>query len=183
MKIIGTEENGGMAPASWVKQLANQPSLELQANLIYGKGLNLKSNLLGDANPILTKATITFFTHNDNKDDDTQLNVTLKTKVTLFLSKTIATGNNLGGNMEFGDPSTLGFDLVLVSNSIKLSDLTLPVVDIDIQPNGNDRWIFDYQVALTFDDGNTYSSKSQGLILDQDNRHYGRCVFKLIKFY
>ncbi|WP_295667275.1 hypothetical protein [uncultured Mucilaginibacter sp.] len=120
----------------------------------------------------VTKVTITFNTHNDNKDHDTQLNVSIKTKVNLFLSKDIATGNNLGGDMEFVDPSTHSFDLVLRSDNIKVSDLQLPIIDIDVQPNGNDRWIFDYVVQLTFSDGNTYSSKSQGVILDQDNKHY-----------
>jgi len=154
-------------------KVISQPSLELQANILYNDGYNKKALFITDgSDPKLTKTTITFVTHNDNKDHDTQLNVRIKTKVNLFLSKDLAVGSNLGGDMEFVDPSTHSFDLVLVSDNIHLSDLSLPIVDIDIQPNGNDRWIFDFQVALTFDDGNTYSSKSQGLILDQDNKHY-----------
>lgn len=151
--------------------VSNQPSLELQAELLYSSNFaKMNKSVLGD--PKLTKAAITFTTHNDNKDDDTILFVKLKTKITMFLSKDLTKGEELGHNTEFVDPSTHSFNLTLVSNDIKLSELTLPIVQIDIQPHGNDRWIFDYQIALTFDDGNTYSSKSQGLILDQDNRHY-----------
>ena len=120
----------------------------------------------------LTKVTITFVTHNDNKDHDTRLNVGIKSKVNLFLSKDIASGSNVGGDMEFVDPSTHSFDLTLNSSTIKVSDLTAPFISIDVQPNGHDRWIFDYTLKLTFSDGNSYSSKSQGVILDQDNRHY-----------
>lgn len=149
----------------------NQPSLELQAQLLYSDNFpGLRQ--LADNEPRLSKASITFATHNDNKDDDTLLFVQLKTKVSLFLSKDLTQRAELGHNTEFNDPSTHTFDLPLASDNIKLSDLTLPVVQIQIQPNGNDRWIFDYQVSLAFDDGNTYSSGAHGVILDQDNRTY-----------
>ncbi|WP_343535127.1 hypothetical protein [Pedobacter sp.] len=149
-----------------------KPSLELQAALLYDDRFSKSTKIFGEADPILTKVKIIFVTHNDNKDHDTRLNVKLKTKVNLFLSKDIAVGSDLANDVEFSDPSVHAFDLVLSSNNIHLSDLKLPVVEISIQPNGNDRWIFDFQVELTFDDSNTYSSKSQGLILDQNNKHY-----------
>ncbi len=123
-------------------------------------------------NAKLTKVTITFRTHNDNKDHDTKLYVKIKSKVNLFLSKDVAFGNELGGDMEFVDPSNHSFDLTLNSSTIKVSDLTAPFISIDVQPNGNDRWIFDYSIRLEFSDGNAYSSESQGVILDQDNRHH-----------
>nr|WP_295871503.1 hypothetical protein [uncultured Chitinophaga sp.] len=149
----------------------NQPSLELQAQLLYSDNFpGLRQ--LADNEPRLTKATITFATHNDNKDDDTLLFVQLKTKVSLFLSKDLTRREELGHNTEFNDPSTHTFNLPLASENIRQSELTLPIVEIQIQPNGNDRWIFDYQVALTFDDGNTYSSNAHGVMLDQDNRSY-----------
>lgn len=149
----------------------NQPSLELQAQLLYSDNFPGLRQLAANE-PRLSKAGITFATHNDNKDDDTLLFVQLKTKVTLFLSKDLTQRAELGHNTEFNDPSTHTFDLPLASDNIKLSDLTLPFVEIQIQPNGNDRWIFDYQVSLIFDDGSRYSSGAHGVILDQDNRTY-----------
>ncbi|SFW90260.1 hypothetical protein SAMN05661012_06575 [Chitinophaga sancti] len=120
----------------------------------------------------LVKVIINFRTHDDNKDHDTKLYVKIKNKVTLFLSKEIAQGDDLGGDMEFNDPSNHSFDLVLTSSNIKASELTAPFVTIGIQPNGNDRWIFDYTVKLEFSDGSTYTTDSQGTILDQNNRNY-----------
>jgi len=120
----------------------------------------------------LTGVKIRFNTHNDNKDHDTSLNVLVKNKVNMFLSEDIAEGLNLGGNTEFVDPSTHEFDLALKSNNMKLEDIVLPLVSIHIQPNGNDRWIFDYTVMLMFEGGKTFSSSKSGVILDQDNRHY-----------
>jgi len=125
----------------------------------------------------LTGVKIRFVTHNDNKDHDTRLDVSVKNRVSLFLSEDLAEGLNLGGDMEFVDPSTHEFDLVLKSNTTTLKDITLPVVNIHIQPNGHDRWIFDYTVSLIFEDGKTFSSSETGIVLDQDNKdHTG--VFK-----
>jgi hypothetical protein len=120
----------------------------------------------------LTGVTIRFMTHNDNKDHDTRLDVSVKNRVTMFLSEDLAEGQNLGGDMEFDDPSTHEFNLNLASDSITLKDIVLPVTNIHIQPNGHDRWIFDFTVKLIFDDGKTFSSSKTGVILDQDNRDY-----------
>jgi hypothetical protein len=127
---------------------------------------------MANPNAKLTGARIRFVTHNDNKDHDTILNVSVKNRVNVFLSEDIAEGLNLGGDVEFVDPSTHEFDLVLKSNSVTLGDIGLPIVSIDIQPNGNDRWIFDYTVMLMFEGGKTFSSGKSGIILDQDNKHY-----------
>src|SRR5262249_55935484 len=66
-------------------------------------------------------------------------------------------------------------------NEVALADMVLPEVRISIDPNGNDRWIFDYKLTMEFadpDDFETkrtvYSSSTSGVILDQDNnRHVG----------
>ena len=120
----------------------------------------------------LSKVSIEFVTHNDNKDHDTILNVLVSNRKTIFLSEVIADGKSLGGDMEFEDPSTLSFDLVLKSNTFTVEDINVPVVNIHIQPKGKDRWIFDYTVYLIFDDGKTYSSTTRGVVLDQDNKDH-----------
>ena len=59
--------------------------------------------------------------------------------------------------------------------------MVLPVVNIIIFPNGDDRWIFDYQVTFEFGSPEDfaekrliYSSRTNGVILDQDNnKHSG----------
>lgn len=120
----------------------------------------------------LTGVKIRFTTHNDNKDHDTRLDVTVKNRVSIFLSETIAEAQNLGGDMEFVDPSTHEFDLTLKSSTITLKDIALPIVNIHIQPNGHDRWIFDYTVSLIFEDGKTFQSSKSGVVLDQDNKDH-----------
>ncbi|CAJ6182694.1 Uncharacterised protein [Burkholderia pseudomallei] len=127
---------------------------------------------MGMADAKLTRVMVAFYTHSDNKDHDTVLNVLVKNKVSMFLSEDLASGENLGGDMEFSDSSTHQFDLALLSTTTTLGDLNVPVVNIHIQPNGHDRWIFDYTLSLYFDNGKTFSSSENGIILDQDNRDH-----------
>jgi len=124
------------------------------------------------ADATLSAVRIRFTTHNDNKDHDTQLDVAVKNKISIFLSQDLAEGVNLGGDMEFVDPSTHEFDLVLKSQDVTIRDIGLPVVRIAIRPRGNDRWIFDYTTKLLFSDGKTFSSTKNGVVLDQDNREH-----------
>lgn len=126
---------------------------------------------------LLTQVWLEFSTHNDNKDSDTQLNVHIVNRLSATTSQDIAVGVNLLPGQEFPDPGykKVVFSkttLPLASNTIRLQDIVLPVVNINIGPNGNDRWIFDYRVTYFFSDGRAFSSSTGGIILDQDNHKY-----------
>jgi hypothetical protein len=135
---------------------------------------------------------ITFNTHNDNKNAETILHVFVKNRsntsstpeqatdfISASSSQDIAIGLNLLQGQEFPDPSTKTVvfsttPLPLASNSIRLQDIVLPVVFINITPHGNARWNFDYRVTYTFSNGQTFSSQTNGIILDQNNhKHVG----------
>ncbi|MBI3827921.1 MAG: hypothetical protein HY291_00285 [Planctomycetes bacterium] len=125
-----------------------------------------------DPNAKLTKASIRFDTppNRDNKDWNTKVSVFVRNRFSLFLTQDLAELVDFAGDTEFKDPSSHSFDLVLKSDGILLKDITVPTVQIRITPNGNDRWIFGYTVALSFSDGTNFSSTKDGIILDQDNR-------------
>jgi len=127
----------------------------------------------------LTQVKLVFATHDDdgNKDNDTQLNVHIVNRLNAASSQDIAIGLNVLTGQEFADGSvnTIVFSqgsLPLASSSIKLRDIVLPAVNINIAPNGNDTWIFDYQVFYTFSNGQTFFSQTSGIVLDQDNHKY-----------
>ncbi len=125
----------------------------------------------------LTQVCLEFYTHNDNKNNDTQLNVHIVNRLSESSSQDIAIGLDLLKGQEFPDPSTNSIvfsptALPLASNSILLQDIVLPVVFINIAQTGSDRWIFDYRVTYTFSNGQTFSSQTNGIILDQNYHKY-----------
>jgi phospholipase C len=131
---------------------------------------------------LLTQVTLAFHTHNDNKNSDTQLNAHIVNRLSASSYQDIAVGLDLLSGQEFPDPSTKivvfsSSALPLASNAIRLQDMVLPLVFINIVPTGSDRWIFDYQVTFTFSDGSTgytFSSRTDGVILDgQCHKHSG----------
>ena len=132
------------------------------------------ANQMPDPNATITRVSVTFVTHNDNKDYDTSVSVVVQNRSSIFLSQDLARLDNFAGNQEFKDnpPSTNSFVLPLASNDIKLSQLTLPTYTVTIAPVGNDRWIFDCTVTITASDGTQFSSTKTGIILDQDNRTF-----------
>ena len=65
---------------------------------------------------------------------------------------------NLAAGHGFGDNSTREFDIPLRGGLIPLGEVVLPIVNIHILPEGSDRWIFDYTITFTFDDGRSFSS-------------------------
>jgi phospholipase C len=128
---------------------------------------------------VLTQVKMVFSTHGDNKDNDTVLNVHLVNRLGPSSSQDIAIGDDLLHGQEFPDPSlkTVIFGaggLPLASNSIGLSAIVLPQIFINIVPNGNDTWKFDYRVYYTFSNGQTFITETDGVILDQKfHKHAG----------
>jgi phospholipase C len=130
----------------------------------------------------LTGVSITFDTHDDNKDDTTAVHVFVKNRLNSsrtpeghgdFVSNWLdhlryqddgdlvdernpylAVGLGLGVDTEFEDPSSATFDLALTSDAIDVDQIVLPAASIHILSDGDDRWIFDYTVAFAFDDSN-----------------------------
>jgi len=128
-------------------------------------------------NAKLTRVMLEFSTHDDNKNASTRVNAHITNRVNATKNPDIAIGLNMFPNMEFPTGSYNRFiwpspGSPLASNSILLQDMVLPVINIIMVPSGNDRWIFDYKVTFDFDDGHSYSSQTDGIILDQDNAKY-----------
>ena len=140
--------------------------------LILATALGTTAQAQGDAT--ITGVTVTFITHNDNKDNDTAVSFILQNKVSMTLTKDIGKLNNFANNSEFGDnpPSQHSYDLELASDNIRVSELNVPVFTVEIAPNGHDRWIFDCKITIAASDGSRYTSTTRGIVLDQDNRTY-----------
>jgi hypothetical protein len=160
--------------SSWFPETA---SIESNDFGYWGKAAeNLEADLatIDPSSATLTGVNVTFFTHNDDKDSNTSVSVSVENKVSLFFSELLASLNDFAGNQGFGDnpPSTYTFALVLASQNITMSSITTPTFTITIAPTGHDRWIFDVTFTFAFSDNTQFTSGKTGIILDQDNRIY-----------
>ena len=159
------------------------------------------------AGPVVSSITIDFHTHNDNLNDDTLLHIFVKNRSN-DTSDSAGASNfeanlqayqdhdadwfgknpylgcaiNASKGQEFEDPSTHRVNIQLRSKPIPVEELMLPAVNFHILAESSDRWIFDYTLTITLDNGTVlppYNSNINGLtgiILDQDNRdYYGIC--------
>jgi len=133
---------------------------------------------------VLDKITIDFATHNDDKNDSTGLDVRIGNRRSGGEVDLLAVQLDMLPGVGFDDGGFNSFtwsagDFV-GGDPIRLADLVLPVVVIDIHAGG-DRWIFDYRVTMDFVDpsnpgqlGPTYVWQIGGVILDESNsRHFG----------
>ena len=163
--------------------------------------------------PVLNSVSITFNTHaEDGRDSDTILHVFLKNRTSdtyrsenasdyisnhlayqayaaadpYTFNPYLASRENASAGVAFANPSSNTFWLTLRSKPIPCEEILLPVVNIHILPQGNDTWVFDYEVTLYFGDPNnsadpnhaydfSFSSNINGvtgIVLSQDNRNY-----------
>lgn len=135
----------------------------------------------------LRKVTVDIFTHDDDKNDDSKVDIEILNRLSASSFTTIAAGMDLFPGQHFDDRGPVksvhwpSDDGNLTLNEIMLADVVLPVVNITMRQSGTDRWIFDYEVKMEFADPNDFQEKSvfyswrtSGVILDQDNnKHSG----------
>ena len=56
------------------------------------------------------------------------------------------------------------------------SDVANATLTIDISPNGNDTWRFDWELEGTWSDGAPFADGQADLALDQDSRHFEKLL-------
>jgi phospholipase C len=132
---------------------------------------------------VLKRLVLEFHTLNndddDNKDFDTKVNVHIVNRLSATASQDIAVVSDILPGTEFKADSVHSVDLPLASSNIRLADIVLPLINITIVPNGNDRWAFDYRITFLFQEPSgvlhePFSSTTPGVILDQDHhKHTG----------
>ena len=161
--------------------------------------------------PYLKSVNITFHTHDHKKNDSTVVHVFVKNRLNTSLSPEqntdfisnwlayqryldtgdlnddernpyLAYGKGLAVGDEFPDPSSRAYELVLRADTISSDEIVLPVVNIHVLTDDQDRWTFDYTITFTFDNAAAFTFSSNvagitGITLDQHNRNYsGICI-------
>ena len=125
--------------------------------------------------PILSRATIEFKTHNNDKSSSTVVNVHIVNRKSSTESQDISVVSDIATNQYFDDPSDYIFELPIAANNIFLQDIVLPVVYINMIPYDDDEtWIFDYTVTFYFGNTQPYNWNTSGVILENDHpKHMG----------
>jgi hypothetical protein len=119
------------------------------------------------ASPTLVSANISFHTNDDDKNDDSIVNVY------------VSTGSVEGGNYSivaqiedrfghFPDHSDSGpFDLVIIDPQITRDRLKIGNVLIQLVSHGSDTWRFNFFLDLRFSDGSHLIARGNGLQLSR----------------
>src|ERR1039458_9549876 len=104
---------------------------------------------------VLTKVRMVFYTHNDDKNSSTKLNVHVVNRLNAASSQDILVATDIlpGQGFSASDPSTQTHEVIFPPapglSPILMQDIVLPQIFIDIGA-GEDRWIFDYQIHFCF---------------------------------
>jgi len=148
------------AAASSGTVLAEDPPAGSQVALRSAVGLVVQA----PPPPMLSNLSITFHTNNDDKDNDTGVQVRIGTAAEWHQTS----------NQVFPDNSDV--TKVFSPSQVRLSDVQGQSFSICISPNGNDTWRFNYILAGTRDDGSSYVVSDSSLVLTQDRRCFSRTL-------
>src|SRR5262249_32376668 len=112
------------------------------------------------ADPTLVNANITFHTNDEDKNDDTLVTVSVQKGDTVAAR----TSDRF---QHFNDHSDAGpFDLEIVT-PLTRDDLKTGLVSMEITPNGNDTWRFNFFLDLRFSDGSHLFARASRLQLTE----------------
>ena len=112
-------------------------------------------------NAVLTRASVSFHTNDEDKDDDTRVEVTVR----LIDQTAIASiADEFGHFDDHGDAGP--FDL-LITQAATRGALKTGSVAVKVDPNGNDTWRFNFLLDLLFDDGAHLIAWANGLELTE----------------
>lgn len=108
-------------------------------------------------NAVLIRASVSFHTNGEDKDDDSRVGVTVR----LMDQTVVASIADEFGH--FDDHSDAGpFDL-LITQAATRGALKTGSVAVKIEPNGDDTWRFNFFLDLLFEDGAHLIAWANGL--------------------
>jgi hypothetical protein len=115
-------------------------------------------------NAVLTRASVSFHTNDEDKDGDSRVEVTVR----LMDQTVVASIADEFGH--FDDHSEAGpFDL-LITQAASRGALKTGSVAVKISPNGNDTWRFNFFLDLLFDDGAHLIAWANGLEITESRQ-------------
>jgi hypothetical protein len=126
-------------------------------------GVLAAPNATADTGATLVRAEVSFHTNDEDKDDDTQVTVTVRDKDGGTAAQVSADWAH------FDDNSDAGPFPLTVQQGRSWESMTAGRTTIAIDPNGHDTWRFNFHVDLVFSDGSHLDEDVRGVQLTQDD--------------
>src|SRR5262249_41049216 len=79
------------------------------------------------------------------------------------------------GDREYRDGSTHTEQMELLG-PVFAADMANAILSLDISPNGNDTWRFNWELMGTWSDGTPFSDGEAGLELNEHSRHFQKVL-------
>ncbi len=136
--------------------------VSLAAALLTTGGVALAPGALAAGDAGLVGAQVSFHTNDENKDNDTHVTVTVRDQSNVVAATISSDFGVFDTNTDNGP-----FQLT-IQNASSWNNLRGGATTIDIDPNGNDTWRFNFTVDLTFADGTHLGNQIGGVELTQD---------------
>jgi hypothetical protein len=116
-------------------------------------------------NAILTRASVSFHTNGEDKDDNTEVEVTVR-----LMDQTVVVASIADEFGHFDDHTDAGpFDLQITQAATR-GMLKTGSVAVKIKPSGHDTWRFNFFLDLFFEDAAHLIAWANGLEVTQSRR-------------
>src|SRR5262245_55071611 len=116
-------------------------------------------------NAILTRASVSFHTNDEDKDGDSRVELTVR-----LMDQTGVVASIADESGHFDDHSDAGLFDLLITQAATRGMLKTGSVAVKIEPNGDDTWRFNFFLDLLFDDGAHLIAWANGLEVTQSHR-------------
>jgi hypothetical protein len=137
-------------------------AVSLTAVLLTTGGVALAPRVHATGDAKLVGAQVSFHTNDEDKDDDTHVTVTVRDQNNVVAAVISSDFEHYDDNSDHG-PYQL-----TIQNASSWYDLRAGTTTIDIDPNGNDTWRFNFNVDLTFSDGSHLGNQIGGVELSEE---------------
>lgn len=111
---------------------------------------------------LVQSVVATFDTTTNDKDHDTYLDVSVFNNAGVL----IASKTGIGGHWNDHSTNVVALDL---KNALPKDQIPSGTVRLDIHPNGNDKWEFNYHIDISYADNSVTQRGWDGKVLTQDN--------------
>jgi hypothetical protein len=113
------------------------------------------------SDPEVVAMHATFITKTNTKDQDPHLDIKIYNNQNVL----VAENTGIPGTWDDNSINSISLDL---KKDFKQSDISSGKVQLDIHPEGKEKWEFNYNISITYSDNSVIWKRWDGKVLSQD---------------